>query len=422
MRMIIDPTWSVNLGLTFAVFCHPINPANIVYLLRQQTTRTKHISVLLEGEAVFSLVFTELTYELIHRHILHIIEHIYQFVAIILIRFCLFGKNYIIIILEIDLHPDLGIAFGYLMGFIGRLMMRKMYRYPFTIYLVSFGMPFFTYFAAEIYISGCGGISVMILGTMMGMERTVLAKNTNKFLTDFWDTIGFIMDAVVCVKVALIVTTQYAYLGSWTSYFRVVVTYLIYYSVRFICFLFLSPIISRLSYGMDLKTMLVCVWGGLKSPFSLTIASTLLQEKIMSDIISKILFLCLGFYFLSILINGTSTRAILDFLGLRQISIGKKMNMTNCMKHIFAKRDKTVAILKMDRFLADVNWPVVMEATEMKHPYRIGLEEADEDNFFLGYRYTVCPDCRFEIRKEPTPKELKDMRRFNIFVFKFVLQ
>jgi sodium/hydrogen exchanger 10/11 len=36
-------------------------------------------------------------------------------------------------------------------------------------------------------------------------------------------------------------------------------------------------------------------------------------------------------------------------MGLTKISMARQVNMNNCMKHIFNKRERTIAILKMDR-------------------------------------------------------------------------
>ncbi|XP_044264363.1 sodium/hydrogen exchanger 10-like [Tribolium madens] len=393
MKMVIEPNWSLSIGLIFGIFIVPINPASIVYLLKQQTTVTRHISTLLEGEALFNMLFAETTHDLVSNHKKGFVVWWYQFVMVFL-RFVLFG-----------------IAFGYLMGLIGRYMMRTMHRYPFTISLISFSFPYFTFFLSDLYISGCGSISVMTLGTMMAIERTVLAKETNQFLNDIWEIIGYVLDAVMCVTIALLATVKIARVAHFSSYIRIIVTYLTYYSIRFICFLLFSPIISRLGYGMDLKCMIVCVWSGLKSSFSLALSLIFIEDELELEKMKRIFFQCVGIYFLSVLINGTFTKKILEFLGLREISIARKINMTNCMKHIFTKRNKTVAILKMDRFLADVNWPVVIEATDMKHPYRMGMEDTEEDSFFLGYRFTICPDCKTEIPKEPTVRELKDMAK-----------
>lgn len=52
--------------------------------------------------------------------------------------------------------------------------------------------------------------------------------------------------------------------------------------------------------------------------------------------------------------------------------------------------------------------------TTIKHPYLLqmsGRDDDDEDDAYMGYRYTTCPDCEREIPNEPTKKEFAEMMR-----------
>lgn len=61
------------------------------------------------------------------------------------------------------------------------------------------------------------------------------------------------------------------------------------------------------------------------------------------------------------MINATSMKRVLKILGLAEISLAKKANMTNCVKRIMLTRDRCISMLKMDKFLADANWDLVQE-------------------------------------------------------------
>lgn len=64
------------------------------------------------------------------------------------------------------------------------------------------------------------------------------------------------------------------------------------------------------------------------------------------------------------------------------------------------------------RFLADANWPIVYAGTVLKHPYKINISDSDdEDENYLAFRSTVCPDCQKEIPNEPTGHEIVEMTR-----------
>lgn len=38
-------------------------------------------------------------------------------------------------------------------------------------------------------------------------------------------------------------------------------------------------------------------------------------------------------------------------------------------------------------------------------------DEDSDDDTYMGYRYTTCPDCEREIPNEPTKKEFAEMMR-----------
>jgi hypothetical protein len=72
---------------------------------------------------------------------------------------------------------------------------------------------------------------------------------------------------------------------------------------------------------------------------------------------------------LTLTINGTTTKYLLDYLGVTTISIGKLQDMANAVKSITSARVRTITALKHDRFLADANWETVHKFTHLKDPY-----------------------------------------------------
>ena len=202
---------------------------------------------------------------------------------------------------------------------------------------------------SEVYTSGCGSISVLIMGAMMGMERTALPKEIDMFLIDFWNVAAFIVDTVLLLKCAMLVATNFGPILPWYQYPLTLVVYVIAYMARFLCFLVFLPILKKLGYGMNLKYIIVCTWGALKGPFGLLTTTGAGEYKVHPEHGSLFLFHITYLYIFSVFINGTFITLILSFLGLSKISMARQVNMNNCMKHIFAKRDKTVAVLKMDK-------------------------------------------------------------------------
>lgn len=78
----IDDTMGVIFGIFFGFFCMPTNPRSIMHLLKQQSLRTKHIGVLLEGEAICTYVLADIMYLVCIGFIRDHMVHWYQYVMV----------------------------------------------------------------------------------------------------------------------------------------------------------------------------------------------------------------------------------------------------------------------------------------------------------------------------------------------------
>lgn len=276
--------------------------------------------------------------------------------------------------------------------------------------MIIFAAPFFTVAVSHKFLSGCATISVFVVGAMLGMERNIMSQDLDTFLTNFWQITGHILDIVVIMITSMIASSQVTPYRNWVDYARILATYCLYYVTRFICFLIFFPVISRLGYGMDIHNMLVCVWCGIKSPFSLFIITIFEDASYDIEISEIFLYYVLGLNILSLFINGSFAYILLDFLGLKNISLPRQVNMNNCIKHIFKKRERTINMLKMDMYLRDVNWPLVIEATNLTHPYHLSLETEDVD-VIHGYRILYCSNCKKDVPQDLSPKEMKEVTK-----------
>ncbi|XP_008199758.2 solute carrier family 9 member C1 isoform X2 [Tribolium castaneum] len=396
MRQLINDKWPLAFGFFFGLLCIPTNPKFIGYLLKEQSLRTKHIGVLLEGEALISFVLGDYLYLLTVSYMSKHVVHWYQIISVIL-RFVVMG------ILE-----------GLLFGMMGRYLVRKMSWNKLSMFSIFFVMPFLCFSFAFNFGSGCGTTGVAILGLIMGLERTTLSREAEKYLTNFWEGLGFIMDVLLCVRCAVDAMIYVVGKVEWSHYVLILVVYLVYYVTRFSCYLLFLPLLSRLGYGMDFKNMMICVWCGIKNPLSLLMVASMAVidvSRSYDEIWRLCFFFFLGLYTLSNLINGSLTRNLLNFMGFRTISMSRQANMSNCIKHIFNKRQRTIDILKMDRFLADNDWSLIRKICTIEHPYHIDLTTEEEEQLFLGYRYTYCPECKKDVEEQPTAKEIKEIMK-----------
>lgn len=72
---------------------------------------------------------------------------------------------------------------------------------------------------------------------------------------------------------------------------------------------------------------------------------------------------------LTLIINGSTTKSLLDYLGVTTLSLGKLHDMAHVVRNLTAARVRTIIALKHDRFLADANWEIVHRFTHIQDPY-----------------------------------------------------
>ncbi|KAH0819940.1 hypothetical protein GEV33_002851 [Tenebrio molitor] len=297
--------------------------------------------------------------------------------------------------------------------------MRYAYNDPINLMVLTVSISYASYFLGN-WMSNAGLVANVFCGIMMSMERNSLSKENDQGLYTLWKMITTIMNGTLYLFIGVLCPTFLRNNVQLKNYIIVFVTFLITNLSRFLCFFLFSPILSRIGYGMSFQNMVIIVWGGLKNPVNLNMAIMIHQaySDYGHDNAKADLFFLhnIGVYLLMLLINGSFVPVLLKALGLSDISLSRQMNMNNCMKYIYEARARTITILKMDRFVSDANWPLVLNTTAIKHPYKninsVGEDENDdEEDFFVGFRFTYCPDCKHNIPTQPTAKEIKEINK-----------
>lgn len=86
---------------------------------------------------------------------------------------------------------------------------------------------------------------------------------------------------------------------------------------RGLMILVLSPLLKRLGYGMNWKNGVVMTWGGLRGAIGLCLALLAAEHDTTEEDThqNKILVHCAGIVLLTLLINATTIKSLLDILG-----------------------------------------------------------------------------------------------------------
>ena len=92
---------------------------------------------------------------------------------------------------------------------------------------------------------------------------------------------------------------------------------------------------------------------------------------------TQVLFHTAGIVVLTLLVNATTVRYLLDTLGLSDISNARRLTMVTAIRRITEAKGKAMRLLKSDRFLADAHWEVVDRKTVIENPFDSDQEDEE---------------------------------------------
>ncbi|XP_026320358.1 sodium/hydrogen exchanger 10-like isoform X3 [Hyposmocoma kahamanoa] len=392
---LIESSWNFGTALLFGVVCSPVYPMEVVKQLRE-ISKGKYLAVLLMGEGVIGDASVMITFTAVFGYLALAITEASQ-VSLMLLRFA--GG---------------GILLGIFMGNVTSGLLSLMYNDMLCAIMVTLSGAYLTYYVGEKFLYVSGLLGTVITGVLVSNQKSTIAGDIEVVVSHFWHILTHVANTLLFTMVGVVIFEKISYMMTAKQVALIFVTYSTVYCSRLLIYFIMMPVLKRVGYGMTWHHGLACSWGGLRGPLSLCLALTVMQAPLISDVGEIFVIQAAGLVILSLLVNATTMYKVLKTLGLADISLAKKANMTNCVKRIMMTRDRCVSMLKMDKFLADANWDLVQEGTTIKHPYQLqmsGRDDDDEDDAYMGYRYTTCPDCEREIPNEPTKKELAEMFR-----------
>ncbi|XP_075985479.1 sperm-specific sodium:proton exchanger-like isoform X1 [Anticarsia gemmatalis] len=392
---LIETSWTYSISLLFGIVCSPIDPLEVVGELKTMS-KGKYISVLLLGEGLLGDVTVMIEFMAVFGYIAEAITKPSQ-ITLYLLRY---GGG--------------GVLLGVLTGKITGTLLSVTYYDELCAVTVTLAGAYIAFYVGEkiLYVSGLLG--TLLTGILVSKTKSTIASDVELVVAHFWTIAAHAANSLLFTMVGVVIFDKVNDVICVRQVALIFVTYTTVYFSRLMVYSAMTPILRHVGYGMTWQHCMACVWGGLRGMLSLCLALMVLQTPTVSDAGEIFIIQTTGLVILSVLINATSMRKMLKILGLAEISLAKKANMTNCVKRIMMTRDRCISMLKMDKFLADANWDMVQDGTTIKHPYQLqmsGRDEDSDDDTYMGYHYTTCPDCEREIPNEPTKKEFAEMVR-----------
>jgi len=315
---------------------------------------------------------------------------------------------------------------GYGVGKVAGLCISKCYNDVITETIITIALPFILYVVAEKILSVSGVLTVLVFGLTLAHHKTAFSPKVYPVLMHIWEYITFLANTLIFFIVGLVMRLRFSEMKEKPAALvgEMFVVYILVVAIRLIVIVVLYPFLKRSGYGINWRIALVLLWGGLRGAVGLALALVVVElseeniywhgknheqyeEKKTRATKDKIMMYTCGIVFLTLIINATTTSALLKALDFGKASIAKKINMTSALKKIEEKMHGMMAIMTSDKFLAGANWQYVQGITTFNHMYKDSDEE-EHDDIFLD-RKTTCPDCSTRVQNNPSVNETKDM-------------
>lgn len=215
---------------------------------------------------------------------------------------------------------------------------------------------YLTFILSQYYLGVSGVIALVAFGltvTYVGKPR--LKPQVNTFMEHFWELLTYIANTLIFILVGVVIAEKVDF--SWGALGVLILIYIALNLIRFTMIMLLYPVMKRLGYGLTRRESVILTWGGLRGALAMTLALMVsYTPAIPEDIRSQVLFFTAGIVTLTLCINATTMRALLNRLGLTHVPSARTMLAYRIEKSIRDNSEKYLEGLKKRDALEGANW------------------------------------------------------------------
>lgn len=216
-----------------------------------------------------------------------------------------------------------GIATGWVAARICAMALGTLGRYPLAQISLSVALPYLTYLIAERLLGVSGVIAVVMAGmTLNYLGPGRLSPANWSWLREVWDVLAHWAGALIFLLAALLVPNL---LGDIQMRDLLLIGVIVVAATAARLFMLYGvlPLLTalRLSPRVDRPYRVAILWGGLRGAVTLALALAVTENlRIPLDIKREVGILATGFTLFTLLVQGTTLRWVITFLGLDKLS------------------------------------------------------------------------------------------------------
>ena len=258
-----------------------------------------------------------------------------------------------------------GAIVGLLIAFVTIIWVKRVFNDPLVEISIIVSSAYATFYVAEYFMHVSGVLALVALGVAMAsIGRTRISPEVEHFLHEFWEIAAFIANVIIFVIVGVIIGQRTLPHVTLNDVLILLAVYVIIHLVRMLNIIFFYPWMRKAGYGLPIKDAYVVWWGALRGAIGLALAlvvagSTLHDgsaNPIPVAIREQFLFHISGIVFLTLLVNASTVKVLVNKLGLTEVPAVKKLMMHQAFAAIQSSGASEIELMKSDRFVGGANW------------------------------------------------------------------
>lgn len=252
-----------------------------------------------------------------------------------------------------------GVVIGCVIGWVIIKWVKKVFNDMLVEISAIIAAAYLTFFVAEHFFHVSGVLALVAFGLVMASYgKTKISPEVQHFLHEFWELAAFIANTLIFLIVGVVIAERIVFgLNDFLILFAI---YIGIFIVRAIVIAMFFPAMKKFGYGITKKDAYVVWYGALRGAIGLALALIVAgSDSIDKEIRDQFLFLTAGIVTLTLLINATTMKMVVEKLGLTKLAPAKALTIHNSNVYLQQSVEKNIENLKTDRYLKRANWKTV---------------------------------------------------------------
>ena len=210
---------------------------------------------------------------------------------------------------------------------------------------LTLAFAYLTFIVAERFFHVSGVVAVLSAGLMVSaFGRARITPDNWSFLTNLWSQIAFWAHSLVFLLASMLVP-RFLVDVEWRDLLLVAVLIVSAFVARLAELFLLLPVLSALRLTQPISTSfkLAITWGGLRGALTLVLALAVTENRLLPEEVQRfVAVLATGLVLFTLLVNGTTLRQVMRFVGLDRLSVVDQVLRDRVLALSYAEMGETI--------------------------------------------------------------------------------